>query len=565
MAKFILADENMEDNCHGGDPTNFSGKNLGKCVFVAGNDMISDIINTTTWASGTTAMLFSCMIEARKDKWVTMASDESFYCPASFKLYYNYTQEQKEKLEKKIRDVLENIKKDIAEFNEIDDKISKYNIHIKNLNNLNSSDKSVQIQAELYFKQIFINETTKEDDFFKTIINDFLTITNLDKTNQENFFKKIPEEKKNLLKAKLSQFNEWMKIFSNTIKFRLEQALELKRSKEFIIKEAKEAIKPYIIRYKLLKESLSSEAARKKIYSTFGKQIAGYPDFYTFHKVNYLFKSLDDPYPLMHPKQFVVEAAEEGHYGKYGCYDDFMKYELIFNFDHGLICDFPWITEEWIEEKIKEIQKEETFQGPYWNKNRLYYTFHKITTDGAIGQIPFGLGNPVNEDTDFVQTMFLMSRNVFMSKILEIKAKEEEMERYVNNMLGIIPKIKGRKIIKYEKQGGKYIVDGNVYESKTKFFEAFQKEKFNLIEYKKPNELIQEIKDILNINFSISTSNGPYENQFFKTINKIFLKLIKARFDFITGLFLKRMNIEGPILPPPKEGVKLYPFMMEGL
>jgi len=578
MAKFILADENMEANSDAANPLNFAGKHLGKCLFTAGENQINFDINPTTKAGGTMGILNGAFFEAMKDGWSVMKGEESFYCPVSFVSYYHYTQEQKEKLDRKIREGLDRIRKDIDEFNAMEDKTSKYSAQVNQLDNLKSSNPSVKKEAMYYFKHIFISEIDyysgsiqKEEgksslsylqkNSFPTIIDDFLNLDNASKIEADTYFKNMPTVEKNLLKSKLNAFNEWMAIYESTLKSRLEQYDQVRKSKEFIIKQTRESLKPYITQYKLYKESMSSTAERKKQFSNFMRHV-GASEPFAAHMVHYVFKTLDDPYPIMAPKQFTREDEMNGVYGKYGCYDKFMKEELVFNSDYGLICDFPWLTEEWVEEKVKEITS-----AKYWNKDRIYTTFFKVVTKKTITEMPMGQGNAIMEDADFITSMFVMSRNIFAAKMLELLAKEEELEQYIDKTLGLVPAVPGRKIIFYEAKGFfDYFVEGKKYESKAKMLEAYPEDKYNLIKRKETNALVEGIKDILFINFNITGATGPYEHQFFKAVNKIFLKGPAAsKFNGLCGMIMSRMNIEGPITPLQPEGEKTYQTQIDGL
>ncbi|MCK5476958.1 MAG: hypothetical protein KAI55_03485, partial [Candidatus Aenigmarchaeota archaeon] len=92
MAKFILADENMEANSDAANPLNFAGKNLGKCVFAAPDNQKDYLMNPTTPVGGTSGMAISVFFEAKKDGWTVFKAFESYYCPVSFITYYHYTQ-----------------------------------------------------------------------------------------------------------------------------------------------------------------------------------------------------------------------------------------------------------------------------------------------------------------------------------------------------------------------------------------------------------------------------------------------------------------------------------------
>jgi hypothetical protein len=119
-------------------------------------------------------------------------------------------------------------------------------------------------------------------------------------------------------------------------------------------------------------------------------------------------------------------------------YDDWTKRNLIFNDKMGLIVKYPWITDEWIKDRETEF-----FSGgaPWMNKNRQYYSFFQIKFERT--NMRTATGDEI-EDGVFDVNMVAMSQNVLFVKLLELKAKQEEFNKYVDDLLGIPHPIHGR-------------------------------------------------------------------------------------------------------------------------
>jgi hypothetical protein len=112
-------------------------------------------------------------------------------------------------------------------------------------------------------------------------------------------------------------------------------------------------------------------------------------------------------------------------------YDQWTQREVIFHPTRGLICEYPWLTKKWVDDKVDEIKKA---TPRLMNLERLYYSFFEISFNRS--NIRLADGTEI-EDTVFdINTMFL-SQNALLVKILELRAKEEEMERYVNRLIGL--------------------------------------------------------------------------------------------------------------------------------
>ena len=124
--------------------------------------------------------------------------------------------------------------------------------------------------------------------------------------------------------------------------------------------------------------------------------------------------------------------------------DSFIKKNLIFHPKHGLITEYPWITEKWIDTKCKEIEEKEQVKA-----NKLYYAF--VILGSKRTNLKLANGSEL-EDTVFSTKGFHFSNNAVMCKLLEKAAKEEEMERYVNDLLGLHTEVEGDAIILKEQK-----------------------------------------------------------------------------------------------------------------
>ena len=105
------------------------------------------------------------------------------------------------------------------------------------------------------------------------------------------------------------------------------------------------------------------------------------------------------------------------------------KKNLIFHPKHGLIKKYKWITNEWVDQKLADAKRNDWIRDSV-----MYYAF--IEVNFIKSNLRTAGGEEV-EDTIFDINGLFFSKNVLFVKILEMMAKQYELNRYVENLLGI--------------------------------------------------------------------------------------------------------------------------------
>src|SRR3989344_4609518 len=112
---------------------------------------------------------------------------------------------------------------------------------------------------------------------------------------------------------------------------------------------------------------------------------------------------------------------------------------LIFGKKWGLINNHNWITLEWCQNKLNQFHQV-TGPTPGWLTRKPYYSFFEIALEKGNVRLPAG---DELEDGVFDVNLVVMSKNVLFVKLLELEAKKEELNRYVDSLLGLRREIPG--------------------------------------------------------------------------------------------------------------------------
>lgn len=348
-----------------------------------------------------------------------------------------------------------------------------------------------------------------------TLITDFMNMSDDDLEIDKVMNKlKISRAESVVLVTKNKLYQEWKAIFGPEIKSRYIRIQELLQSRRASVNQYREWLKPYIARHRMIMEGMSSPPGRQF------KQISPYESGGTATSSSSItllvwkdfiapeiFKGgseemgkmlLDKPY-----KYGPEYKKEEFKTNDIPVDDDWTMRTLIFNKKWGLVRDYPWITERWVKK-----MKEEMFRDKWLTPHKPYYTFFPIRLDR------FTLRMPTGEEVDdgaFDITFLIMSQNAMFAKLLELKAKQEEMEKYVDNLLGIGKIVEGRR-------------------------PAYADEK---------ESAVDKFLEAMSLSFEFA-KGGPYERDFNDRITKGYLQRAAGeRYGSIVGFLKKRMGVGG--------------------
>ncbi|MFH1631222.1 MAG: hypothetical protein ABIA21_03320, partial [Candidatus Aenigmatarchaeota archaeon] len=393
-------------------------KSFGKCVLAGPLDQHA-VFNLTGPPGCAAKVYYGFLFQLRKWEYNEVKADEWIEVSPTHAQYYQLTMKQKEDLENKIKAGLASASQSIADFELLRHDQRKYQEFKDYIDSKDEhSLRAVFIdQVDVHTGDTAIRNIVTR---WPTLIVDFMRMAETD-LDPGKVMDRLGVSKAEavVLITKNKLYNEWKKIFIPEIEKRLNSIKELIQSREMSVKQYREWLKPYITRHKLLKETLGTAAMRKDQTTQF---VPASGQASSSSTVNIC------AWKWFPKAEFKKRSGETDALHPIDPYDNWMKEELIYNKKHGLIADFPWITPDWVDATVKDIKS-----GPFLKPNKLYYSFFDIHfMRNTLRQAD---GSEVEDALYFINNM-LMSQNILLAKILEIKAKEEETERYVDELIG---------------------------------------------------------------------------------------------------------------------------------
>ncbi len=545
MGEFILG--NFARKALTGEPARPGNKTvipkewLGHCLVAAPLEAHT-LIDFTGQPGSTSGVYYSLMFQLGKWEYQVQKAEESIEVSPVHAQYYNLTHKQKEDLEGRIKAGLQSVSQSVADLELIMHDKRKYeeflrymgyrtaaetkgdhkdHTHAENSNELcfevDLNDKLKKKREELAdnhsLKAVFIDQVdvhTGDGISIKSIVSrwptliiDFMKMSDTDMdTSKVSETLDISKAEAVVLITKNKLYIEWKRLFLENLKDRYLRIMGVLRAREKSVIEYKEWLKPLIARHKLINEGLSNPgswgAARTSFITAGGQAVSS-------SKIEiWVWKDFTPPEFFKSGSEDIAKIVDNKDPAKWKIspYDDWTKKNLIFHKDHGLIRDFPWITDEWIKVQLKDF-----FNTNWMIKGKFYYSFFIIGIDRTNVKTPTG---DEIEDGMFDINMIVLSQNAMFVKLLELRAKQTTFENYVNNLLGTETLIQGKPADITEKDRLKSIRD---------FFDWFS----------------------LNFQFM---KRGPYEKGFEDRITKYYLAPIASdRYGAIVGFIKQKIGM----------------------
>lgn len=411
-------------------------ENLGRCNFLGGLAEHTSL-NLTSTPGAVSAVYYSLVFQLGRMDFKVYKVDEAIEVSPVHAQYYQLTMKQKEELEARIKAGLASAAQAVSDYELLKHDERKY-LEFKHY---------FEAKDEHALRAVFIDQVdvhTGEGISMRsivarwpTLIADFMKLkdddTDPDKVKDRL---KISKAEAIVLVTKNKLYKEWKGIFLSEVDSRLDRIQSLIASRQKSIDEYREWLKPYITRFKLIKQAFEQPASRKAAVSDF--VAAGGHAVSSAQVVVWAWKDVQ-------PSEIRRPAPELAALKPIDPYDDFTKRELIWNKYYGLVTDYPWMTKEWVDKKMNEIKNIDKWMAA----DRYYYTLLEITFDRC--NIRLASGGEI-EDGVFKVNELWMSQNALLAKLLELKAKQEEMERYVDELLGLKPKPEAGKPLELKKK-----------------------------------------------------------------------------------------------------------------
>jgi hypothetical protein len=490
--------------------------------------------------------------------WIPEKVDEWIEVSPTHKEYYERTMTTKQILESTIKTGLTSAAQAVADFELMNHDIRKYR---EILGYFARND-------EHSLKAMFVDQVDVHTDMpgqpismrsvvarWPTLIADFMKLTDKD-VEPDKIAKKFEISKAEgvILATKNKLYQEWKNLFRNAAKDRYELLKGLVGSRRKSIIEYKEWLKPYIARFKMTKLGGERPSGRSKALRSFA-DITGMSTFtnsirlFTWRPL----KTGEVRRPAAEVKKdFVVYP-----------YDDFIKENYVLNTSNGLAAIYPWLmNDRKYCEKCKRYFSPTTMQCdkcgsinlinkkyadeivekqiiPAWKRKEmnldpfeLYYQFLDIDVFRAGTRLPVG----ELEDITFNIKSFTISQNVLLVKILELKCRDMELERYIDEMLGI--KLEERDMVELvrEEFPGLFPAPKKVSEWKSYIKGVKENSKAYF-------DFLGKIR-LPKTRSLMFFKSGPYERDFKDRISKHYLTVASAYFNVITDFLKTKMGVQ---------------------
>ena len=468
-------------------------------------------INFTSFPGKCSATVFSLLFWLRKNNYNVVKIDDGMEVSPMDMKYYQITIQQKQTLERQIKDGLAGISSSITDFELLFHDVRKYKDFVDYFRDrelaLETKDNDLLEKTEQSLRSIFIDQVdvhTGEGVALKliaprwpTIISDFMRLSDND-TDPKKIKKeyRVSEAEGVVLATKNKLYNEWRKSFEKIVKERYSRVLSQVKARKFSIDEYKGMLKPYIERYLSINEVNRDTELRINTrdagWLSPGAQATSL-DWSTI----WAFKSLSRAEPAR-----VSYEAPGGDVDilKADFPESMMKVireniEELKKAGHGNLKLSPtsiepldkwvWALYKYIEDyyskkygynirfSIKELLDiRKDFIGGWGGETEPYYKCFDAVTERAIIRLPDGIEL---EDLTFAPIFFFLdTQNVMLLRFIEWNARNKALEYYIDEMLG--DSIKSDKLseleMEYEKLFGIFgkpkpvdnkasIVDGN--------------------------------------------------------------------------------------------------------
>ncbi len=453
----------LEENL-GADPPGFIP---GKMIHISPfNQKIElDIYGPLGKPSG---ILFGLLFQLNKWGYVIEKLEESVEISPVHPQYYQLTVQQKQQLEGQIKTAMGSISNAVSDYELVAHDLRKYTEYMRYFEEIEVGKKEKKkdlIMKNLQtFRSIFIDQVdvfTGEGVALKliaprwpTIIVDFMRLDE-DDTDQKKISKRyeVTEAEGVVLATKNKLFLQWKDMFKQTVKERYENLKRLAEARKKSIEEYREMVKPYISRYRTIREMTETAEGRLANYRAWFKpSVQGIsldsseywawkpfavPEFHKAPQIGSAKEKMDIlgiPFPESF-KQMIRNEWKQ-------IPDKFKKLEIFPTSIEPLdrwVMHFLGKMEENYNVKLsaKEIlEVREKFANTYnsrgWTPTP-YFVVVEIEPERTVMRFPDG---GEGEDITFFIRAVLDSQNTMLLRYLEMKLKDIEFERYISEFLG---------------------------------------------------------------------------------------------------------------------------------
>lgn len=441
----------------------------GELIHVSPRSASSNKINFTSFPGKCSSTLFSFMFWMKKLDYTVLKIEDSMEISTMNPQFYQITMQQKQTLERQIKEGLAGITQSITDFELLFHDLRKYKDF---LNYFNAKESAVKVKDEAAvdkanqsLKAVFIDQVdvhTGETVALKniaprwpTIISDFMRLKDHD-TDPRGIAKEygVSEAEGVVLATKNKLFNEWAETFGKVVHERYERLLGMVKARKFTIDEYKSMLKPYIERYRSIREMGESPGGRKALLENSWLK-AGAQSTSLDSASIWAFKRLTRPEHTrityenyggeLPPAKMDFSPSLKAAFVAAGETNPVKLAPTgIEPFDKWVWALYKYVEDEYgvrfsLEELLK-ARSEFIGRDGWGGGPEPYFKCFETDVSRAIIRLPDGIEL---EDMDFNPLyMYLESYNVMFLRYIEWVAKQKQLENYIDEMLGDTTKSK---------------------------------------------------------------------------------------------------------------------------
>jgi hypothetical protein len=523
-----------------------------------------------TGPPGTAAGLYYALVfQLLNWKYFVQKVDEWVEVNPTHKEYYERTVATKQALEGTIKQGLISAAQAVADFELISHDLRKY----KEIMNFFASNDEHSLKA-MFIDQVDIHTDLPGQPIamrsiaprWPTIIADFIRLDEKD-VDIKDISKKfnVSQAEAVILATKNKLYNQWKVMFREAVVQRYQLLKGLVEARRKSIDEYRNWLKPYIARFKMTKlghEALTETGKLGMITRSF-IDITGMATFtngiriwaWKFLKAQEHRKVAAEIREEPSPKAMFVISP----------YDNWIREHYVLDNKDGLVGLYPWLGElRYYCDKCKKFYKptevnkefcptcesilEEKTEAdrivlkeilPKWAtvwggaSPELYYVFIDIQIERI------GIRHPAGEIENIVFDMYnwIISQNVLLLKMLELKCREIELEKYVDTILGLKTQEKDIEQIVKEEYPKLFNVKEAKYTGSQKFLKEFRGMGKEFRKFSKGFKLPKQAT------FEFMRP-GPYENHMTERLTKHYLAIGGIMYANIANFIKQKMGIE---------------------
>jgi hypothetical protein len=495
---------------------------LGHAFYISPENQ-SMILDFTTNMGGCSARYFAFTFQLPRWNYVVKKVDEWLEVSPIHAETYSLTVAQKQKLESAIKTGLASVTQAVADYELLKHDERRYR-EIIDFFKKGMKDEHVLRSLFVDRVDVYTGEGYSLVTMAKrwpTIITDFIRMkTEWTDINEIRKELDVTQAEATVLKTKNELYKEWKEVFFPIVKERYARIKTLVDARKKSIDEYKNWLKPYITRYKMLREQVETKPSE---YLTNPVMTPGFMQAVAFSGVRLWVWKVFTPAEMHKP-----EAVPEKKGFLIDPYDDFVrewkkKIEKKYNVE---------ITDKEVRELLKEATAAPLRGGTQlkgmpteMSPTDLYYILFDIVVTRSIIKTPPPEGKELENMMFNPLRTWLVSQNVLLIHLLELRAREKHFDKYINEIIGA-KEFEEAELERIEKE-----------------FKPEEQERFQSLKrfIEKTSKVANRIKSMVLKGLSVFVRPGPYESTFDERVTKMYLigsgGLYKQIVDFMKTKF----------------------------